>query len=492
MKPTKPTTDVGDSPDPPEGSASSVSDAVVMDAGSPGAGSSGAGVEGSGVSDSGVSDADRADSGEPTAAVQPSEPSGRFPGWRVVAGCFVVLGVSSGLAFYGLAVYLNALSNEQGWPLGQISAGTTIFFVVSGATGLLVARLIADHDVRYVIIAGAVVAGGALALVGQVDAQWQLYAVYALFAVGFAACGLVPATTVVTRWFHVRRSVALSVASTGLSVGGILLTPLAKRLIDENGLAVSTPWLGLMMVVGIVPVAWFLVRPDPAPDGWAPDGARLAAGTAPPVPTGVRYGDAVTTRFYRAVTWGYVLALGSQVGGIQQLVKLVEERTDPETARFAITAVAATSVVARLAGGRIVQFVPMTAFTAGVATVQAVSLVFLAVAESTATLFLAIVLFGLTIGNLLMLQPLLIAERFGVIDYARIYSRSQFVVIIGVAGGPLLLGWLYDESGSYRVPYAVAGVLCLAGAALIAAAGPATVAQDESVPELDEATSEPE
>ncbi|MGI9645948.1 MAG: MFS transporter [Ilumatobacteraceae bacterium] len=415
----------------------------------------------------------------PEAAPPATAPTGRFPGWRVVAGCFIVLTVSSGLAFYGLAVYLNALSNEQGWPLGQISAGTTIFFVVSGATGLVVARLIAEHDVRYVMIAGAVIAGGALALLGQVDSQWQLYLVYAVFAVGFAACGLVPATTVVTRWFHVRRSVALSVASTGLSVGGILLTPLAKRLIDENGLAVSTPWLGLMMVVGIVPVAWFLVRPDPVRDGWAPDGARLAAGASPPPPTGVHYGDAVTTRFYRAVTWGYVLALGSQVGGIQQLVKLVEERTDPETARFAITAVAATSVVARLAGGRIVQFVPMTKFTAAVAGVQAVSLVFLAVAESTAALFLAIVLFGVTIGNLLMLQPLLIAERFGVVDYARIYSRSQFIVIIGVAGGPLLLGWLYDESGSYRVPYVTASVLCVFGAALIAVAGPATLRGNE-------------
>ena len=404
--------------------------------------------------------------------------SGKFPGWWVVTGCFLILMVNAGLAFYGLAVYLNAFSNEKGWSLATISFGTTIFFVVGGATGLWVARLIGKHDVRYVIIAGALLAGASLAVLGQVNTQWQLFLVYAVFAVGFAAAGLVPVTTVVTRWFHERRAVALSVASTGLSVGGIVLTPLAKRLIDDRGLAATTPWLGLIFIVGVVPVAWFLIRPDPEQEGWAPDGARRAAGDAPLKATGTTFETATKARFYRAVTIGYVFALGSQVGGIQQLVKLVEDRTDPATARFAVTALAATSVVARLVGGRVVHLMPMMAFTVVVAGIQTVALVLLAVVTSKLLIFASIVLFGMTIGNLLMMQPLLIAERFGVRDYPRIYSRSQFIGILGVAGGPLLLGSLYDVSGSYRVPYLVAAFACAVGVAVLAAAGPATVTAD--------------
>ena len=38
----------------------------------------------------------------------------RFQGWRVVAGAFVVLFVSSGLGFYALAVYLDALTDDGG------------------------------------------------------------------------------------------------------------------------------------------------------------------------------------------------------------------------------------------------------------------------------------------------------------------------------------------------------------------------------------------
>lgn len=170
-----------------------------------------------------------------------------FPGWRVVTGCFLVLLINSGLAFYGLAVYLNAFSKEQGWALSSISFAITIFFIVGGLVGLVAARLIERFDVRYVIAVGALIAGASLAAIGQVTAEWQLYVTYGCFAVGYGLCGLVPTTTVVTRWFHTKRSVALSVASTGLSVGGIIITPFAKRFIDNEGLATATPWLGLLM-----------------------------------------------------------------------------------------------------------------------------------------------------------------------------------------------------------------------------------------------------
>jgi MFS family permease len=269
------------------------------------------------------------------------------------------------------------------------------------------------------------------------------------------------------------------VASTGLSVGGIIITPFAKQLIDSEGLAASTPWLGLLFVVGIARAGWFLVRPDPEAEGWFPDGERRRADSVARTITGMSYIEAVRTRFYWAVTIGYVFALGSQVGGIQQLVKLVEERTDESTARFAITVLAATSVFARLIGGRVVQRVPMMRFTVALALLQFVALLTLGLATTTVMIFTSILLFGMTIGNILMLQPLLIAERFGVRDYPRIFSRSQFLSIAGTAGGPVLIGWLYDLAGSYRIPYSAAAGCSLVGAAVLATGGPATVPADE-------------
>lgn len=402
----------------------------------------------------------------------------KFPGWRVVTGCFIVLTTVSGLGFYGLAVYLNALSNERGWAVASISLATTWFFLVSGVVGVWAARLIVRYDIRWVVSSGALVGGIALAALGQVREPWQLFVVYGFFATGFGLTGLVPMTTVVTRWFHAKRSVALSVASTGLSAGGILITPAAKWLLDRQGLEAGTPWLGAVFVLGVIPFTLWLIHPDPAVLGWLPDGERAEPGGTPPPLTGTPYREAIASRFFLFVTIGYVLALGSQVGGVQQIVKLVEERTTADTAALATLVLAATSVVARLIGGRIISTLPMIPFTGALAALQMVAMVWLAFAMSTTFIFGAIVLFGATIGNILMLQPLLIAERFGVRDYPKIYSRAQLLGLVGTAGGPLLLGWLHDAAGGYRTAYLVAGALSLAGAVAVLFAGSAQAPSD--------------
>jgi MFS family permease len=308
-------------------------------------------------------------------------------------------------------------------------------------------------------------------VLGQVDEPWQLYVVYAVFAVGWSASGLIPATTVVTRWFHVRRSVALSVASTGLSAGGILITPAAKWLLDEQGLAAGTPWLALVWFLGIVPVTLVLMRPDPIELGWLPDGERLQVDQEAPPLTGVPFTEAVRSRFFVLFTIGYLLALGAQVGAIQQLVKLMEERTDRSGAALATLFLAGTSVVARLIGGRVASRLPMMPLAIGLVLGQMVAMILIAVLDVKWALFAAIILFGATIGNILMLQPLIVADRFGVLDYPRIFSRAQLVAVVGTAGGPLLLGWLHDNAGGYGTAYTVAAVASLIAALILFWAG---------------------
>lgn len=398
-----------------------------------------------------------------------------FPGWKVVAACFVLLTTSAGLGFYGLAVYLNTFSRELDWQVSSVSLATTVFFLVSGIAGVFVAQLIERIDARIVVCAGAVVGAISLSLFGQITQKWQLYVVYVIYAIGWSAAGLVTASTIVTRWFQTRRAVALSIASTGLSAGGIIITPLVKWLLDDRGLAGAAPWLAGVWLLGVVPLTLLWLKPDPARLGWHPDGVRVTSGGPPPTIHGTPYSEAVITRFFLAVTIGYVMVLGSQVGAIQQLVKLVEERTDRGTATLATTVLAATSVVARLLGGRLVDRVGTLRLAFVLAGLQSLGMVVLAFAETTILAFAGIIILGSTIGTILMMQPLLISERFGVRDYPRIFSRTQLYTTFGTAGGPLLLGWLRDSAGGYRTSYIVAGGFSLAGAIVLRSSGPTTV-----------------
>lgn len=395
-----------------------------------------------------------------------------FPGWWVVTGCFLVLFVSSALGFYGMSVYLNAFSNEFGWKISSLSVATTFFFLVGGLWNVVVARLIARFDVRHVIYGGAVVGAGALLMLGQVTERWHLFVVYAVFAVAWSSSGLTAGTTVVTRWFHTKRSIAIAAASSGLSVGGIILTPIVKSLIDARQLHGASPVLAVIWLAGMCIPTFLFIRPDPLALNWMPDGEPKPDNHVANLP-GATLAEATRTRFFWAVTIGYVLVMGSQVGAIQQIVKLVEERTTPGTAALATSVLSGSSVVFRLLGGRIIPRFPLAKFMVFVAVVQGTAVILVGQMTSTVPLMLSIALFGAMVGNVLMMQSLLIAQRFGVRDFARISARSGLVSLTGTAIGPILIGSIRDAAGNYAVPYLVAGLVSLAGAIIFTASGPA-------------------
>ncbi|MSZ96988.1 MAG: MFS transporter, partial [Actinobacteria bacterium] len=316
-----------------------------------------------------------------------------FPGWWVVGGCFTVLFFSSALGFYGMSVYLNAFSKEQGWKISSLSIATTFFFLVGGIFNVFVARLIAKFDVRYLIYGGALLGAVALLALGQVTEKWQLFVVYGVFAIAWSASGLTTATTVVTRWFHTKRASGIAAASSGLSMGGVVLTPIIKKLIDAKEMSGASPYLAMMWLVGMTLPAFLLIRPDPLALNWMPDGQPKPNDHIVDLP-GTPMAIAIRTKFFWSVTLGYVLVMGSQVGSIQQIVKLVEERTSPGTAALATSVLSGSSVVFRLLGGRIIPKFPLAKFMVFIACMQGLAIILIGQMQHTIPLMLSIGLFG--------------------------------------------------------------------------------------------------
>jgi MFS family permease len=396
-----------------------------------------------------------------------------FLGWWVVAGLFVINTVTSGLGFYAQSPYLKSLVNSEGFSNTLTSTGTGLFFLVSGVVGYLIAGLIDRTDVRWLMAFGGLLGGGGLALLGQVHSEWQLFAANAFFGIGFAFCGLVPANTVVTRWFRRRRSVAISVASTGLSVGGIVITREVASLVDRRGMPTVTPWLGVLWAVVIIPVSILLVKSSPQDRGLQPDGDPVPA-VAPAVSPeleGHTFRQARRTRFFVLMTVAYAFVMLAQVGALAHQNKLGSDRVSNSVGALAVSFTAGASVCGRLAGGVIVLRVPGRWLTAALIAVQCVALALMAHADTRASILFSSLLLGLAVGNLLMLQPLLIAEAFGVREYGRVYSFSTLVTTVGVAGGPILLGFLEDFR-DYRTAYMVASVACVVALVLFLAGGP--------------------
>jgi len=393
----------------------------------------------------------------------PPPPRRIFYGWYIVAGVFVITMTTSGLAFYNLSILLAAFVAERGFPVSLASSATATFFIASGIGGVISGRLVERIDARFVIATGATVGALALASVGSLRELWQLYAFHVVFGLCHGASGLVPLTTLLARWFSARRALAFSIASTGLSFGGIAVAPLVALLIERLGLAGAAPWMGLALCLGTLPVTLIVLRPRPAAMGLEPDGAVPAEGAPIAPQPAVAFGEARRSRYFFAVSVAYLFLLGAQVGAIAHFYRLASTRTGVATAALALSVLAGSSTVGRLLGGWLMLWIPSRPFALVLMVMQAAGLAVLAVAEDPAQILAGTVLFGVTMGNSLMMHPLLLAERFGTRDYGRIYSTSQLVTVVGVAGCPPLIGLLYEASGGYTVPFLAVAGLTLVG-----------------------------
>ena len=377
---------------------------------------------------------------------------------------FFVLTISSGFGFYNLSVYMNALSEQRGFAVADISYATGLMFITSGVAGIGIARLIDRFDVRWVMVVGAAVGGTALSLMGVATEVWQIWLLFVVFGVGNSGVSLIPGTTIVTRWFPgPNRSVALSVSSTGLSMGGVLLTPFSAVIIKDSGIDAAMPWFGAMFFAAIAPVALFAVR------SWPPGYERIAERSSSAAAWIDR--NVFKSRFFRNSVGAYVILMGAQVGGIAHLVNHVDKVAGYVAASSSVSVLAFSSIVGRLLGGLIVTRFPIRMFTLINIVGQSIGLAVIALASTRLSSLVGASLFGITVGNLLMLQPLLLAQAYGVARYPKVYSSANAITTLGVAGGPVVMGLLF-ESMSYQASFAAAALGSLLAWFLFYSAGP--------------------
>ena len=403
---------------------------------------------------------------------------GVFYGWPVVAGTSVLSCIVVGVGFYGLAVFLDALCTERGWSRPAVSFATTLYFVTSGIAGSVIGRSVDRRGPRPWIAAGGIVMAVAVLAIGQVEAAWQLVVVYPLLAVGFAMTGPVPTGALITRWFVARRALAMSIANTGVSIGGIVLVPVTAALILDEGLAVATRWLALLLVASTLPMAIFVLRADPRDHGLEPDGAPPLASSPTARPEGQSDDrlwsarDALRTRTF----WILVAAFGGilfcQVGVAMHQLSLLRQHLDAPTAALAVSATAFGSALARLVVGSFADRVSKRRLGAMLMVLQAAAIMGLAVADAGITLFAASIAFGFTIGNLFMLQTLLVGELFGMRSFGTVLGLLQLLTQTTSGLGPVALGLLHAAFGAYPPGLWVLACVALGAAAVLSRVRP--------------------
>ncbi len=406
------------------------------------------------------------------ATSRPTASEWRGPALAVLAVAFAfnVLGRGAGETY---AVFLLPLEREFGWSRSQLTSVYSVYLLVGGLIAPLVGTLFDRIGPRAVYTAGLFVLAAAYLLASTLSSLWQFY-LYAGFLIGLgvALVGMVPASGLLSRWYHTRLSAAIGIAYSAVGCGTLLFVPAAQVLLTHLDWRGTYRTLGLALLV-CLPLAAFAVPWRKFAAGHAEHRRRHhAAGSA----AGWTLRAAMRTPTY----WGLVGIFFFTAMGIftvlpQTVVFLIDAGMAPVVAAtaYGVTGMLSVASVAGI-GFAAVRFgyrrtVTASFFGSGLGIALLIAISYQASGWLLAAYALA---FGLCQGVRGPIVSAICTNKFAGPRVATIYGTIYAANAFGAAFGSLVGGVLHDATGGYRA------VFVFALAALAAAATPMWVVRE--------------
>jgi MFS family permease len=353
--------------------------------------------------------------------------TGRFYGWVVVRGAFVLAALGMGIGFYGPAIYLQAIHETRGWPVAVISAAVTTHFLIGAIVVGNLPALYRRFGIPTVTKTGAFLL--ALGIIGWANAAapWQLFAATFVSGAGWVTMGIAAVNAMVSPWFGRDRPAALAVAYNGANVGGIVFSPLWVMAIGVLGFPIAaTAVCGIMVLT-----TWVLARQVLSR---TPQQTRLTSEDDPIDTPSALVGSRQDTQSgsllwynvrFLTLAAGMALGLFAQIGLTAHLFSLLVPALGTRWSGLAMTLVTAMAIAGRTFIGWMAPVGMDWRLMASASYIGQVagSVVFIfAAGKSIPLLILGLVLLGVGFGNGTFLPPLIAHEEFAEEDAPRVVS----------------------------------------------------------------------
>jgi MFS family permease len=349
-----------------------------------------------------------------------------FYGWWIVGACLIAALFGNALGLFGAGIYLHALVQMKGWPIGLVSGAVTLFYVTSAFLLILVGSAIHRLGPRPVIALGGVLMAGGVIEIGRVSDLWQVYAAFVAMGAGWACLSTTAVATTLAPWFEKYQGRAVSIASLGASVGGMFGAPALLFGIGSVGFAATTTMAGLLAVAVLFPLASFVLKHRPQDIGLVPDGEPGQFRTRADTHQWTR-GEALRTFALRSVIVTFGIGMMVQIGFLTHQVTLLSPWFGTRGTSTTVSATAVSALFGRLLLARFADQIDDRITAALVLVLAAIALDVMALVPVSGALVAASVLFGFTVGNVTTFAPIIVRREWRSIircDFWRCFRRN--------------------------------------------------------------------
>jgi MFS family permease len=219
--------------------------------------------------------------------------------------------------------------------------------------------------------------------------------------------------------------------------------------------------MAAVQLVVCTPLA-FSMRNRPSELGLLPDNEpwdRKETAAPPPViqPEGYTVAEALRSPSFWKLSTAMMLA---SIGTISIIVHQIPFLTNSVgmsegLAAASVTTMTLLSLIGRLGLGQLADVMDKRHVMALAYAISAASLLFMATVYESWQVLYALPVFALGFGGMIHVRPAFQAEYFGMRAFGAIQGLVFTVGTLGSLAGPVFAGWMYDETGSYRLAFII-------------------------------------
>src|SRR5213592_3680903 len=365
------------------------------------------------------------------------------PAWIVLGALTLCMLASTGVrAVFG--VYIKPIEDEMHWSRGALSTAAAVSLLLLGAAGPFAGRL-ADRWVTARVI----------------------------MAVGAGGAALSTGSAIVARWFDTHRGMAMGLAAGGMSAGQLLIVPLATMLTYTYGWRSSFLWLGIGLVVLIVPVGLWLLRDTPDQRGLRPLGATGPRPTAADIAAEQHAGRVSVSEAAQTLPFwllmGSFFVCGYTSNGMvltHFMPHALEHNFTAMQASAALGVMGAMNMIGTIGSGWFCDRFGRRGPLAFYYFVRGLSLIFLLYVWDVPSLHLWAALFGLNYISTVPPTTTLTANIYGRFSVGELSGWIFFAHQVGSALGAAGAGWIFEWTGSYSSAFVSAAIMAFLAAGM--------------------------
>lgn len=382
----------------------------------------------------------------------PAEDHPLFALRLLTGGAIAMMLTPATLLFHSGGVFILPIARDTGWDKATLATAIGFTSLVLGMVSPVTGYLVDRFKSRRVAMLAMPAQGVGLILLGLIPHSPGQFFIFACLAAILSAGQMPHAYTLsISSWFDRRRGMALGTILAFTGLGLAIAAPVAAALIAHFGWRMTYVILGAgSAIVGLAAVSTLIADP--------PVGNREIAAEQ-----GLSWREAIRTKRFWAIAIGFFLIAASVGAGTVHLPVILGERgVSASEAAAAISLLGATTVIARIVFGYLLDRV-FAPFLAGVIFFS-VACGHIALLSGGYGVWISAVLIGVGLGAETDAAAYLVTRAFGFRNFGQIFGLFFMAIGLGGAIGPSVTAKLVTSGGDYAL-----ALICASAAAFAAA-----------------------